>query len=84
MLQSPPCAHESIWQEPNNPLELDVMLAHLDIVRIIADQCALYKSTSIRNIASFRPIRDILELCDTRMHLLLLWGHRGSVVAPVE
>lgn len=91
MLQREPSGQDcsDIWQQDSalvggQPLALNIMLAQLDIVRVITDQTLLYKQTSIALVASLRPIRDLLELFDTRMHLRLLWGHRGCLVAASE
>ena len=87
LLEMPPGVNDdvsSIWEDGNNPLALNVMLSHLDIARIVTDQSHLYKATSIAVVGSLRPIRDLLELFDTRMHLRLLWGYKGCSVQAAE
>lgn len=74
----------SVWEDVSHPLALNIMLSHLDIARIITDQSHLYKTTSIGVVGSLRPIRDLLELFDTRMHLRFLWGHKGCSVQAAE
>lgn len=63
---------------------MDIILAHLDIARIITEQHGLYKVTSLNIIGSFKPTRDMLELFDTRMHMRFLWGSKGVGVASAE
>ena len=66
-----------------DPLDdMHVMLSQLDVARIVCDQSQLYKSTSAAAVGQLSPNRDLLELFDTRMHLLLLWGFRGWSVSP--
>ena len=64
--------------------DLNVMLAHLDIARIFCDQHEFYKMSSEHKIGGFRPVRDLLELFDTRMHLRFLWGAKGATVACAD
>lgn len=63
---------------------VDILLSHLDIARIITEQHGLYTVTSRNILGNFRPIRDALELLDTRMHLKFLWGAKGAGVGAKE
>ena len=70
------------WSGDDPLQDMHVMLAQLDVSRIVCDQSQLYKANAEALMSSLSPSMDLFELFDTKMHLLLLFGFRGWSAAP--
>jgi hypothetical protein len=65
--------------------DLDTILAHLDMARVISTECRLYRST-VATLLSSGGAADLalLDLLGTPTHMRLLWGARGVGVERSE
>lgn len=66
------------WRQRFQEASLGLLLCHLDTMRVMAQNTGFYRQTAERIIGHFRPLRDLLEIFDTRMHMRLMWGAKAA------
>ena len=67
-----------VWEETRADYGLEVLLAHLDAMRVISEQCGLFRGTSENAFRDFVPDRSLEDVFRTELHLKVMWGAGGA------
>jgi len=64
--------------------DLDIMLIHLDMARVITAQTGMYRVVGKSRMHDLEPDNEKLEMFRTEFHLRFLWGSKGAGVNRTE
>lgn len=57
---------------------LDFLLSHLDIIRIVASQCSMYRASAVTALSEVNVEQELEDTFRTELHLRLMWGVKGA------